>query len=84
MGEWQELQFLREVRRPAAASPTTILSATSAPGGGEPCRCIVAATEWMYSATALTSSSGSGSGGITGMPGFIRPFLTTGRINSPC
>ena len=27
---------------------------------------------------------GSGSGGITGMPGFCRPFLTTGRISSPC
>ena len=46
-----------------------------------PCPRIVAATLWMYSAIALTSSSGRpGKGGIGGMPGFCRPLWTTGRI----
>ena len=48
----------------------------SAPGGGDALPLASSPRRlWMYSAIAFTSSGGSGSGGITGMPGFMPPVL---------
>ena len=50
------------------------------PGGGMPCRGDFAHSLWMYSAIALTSSSGIAIGGI---PFSARAPRTIGMINSP-
>ena len=57
VAEWHELHFAAKYVFPAAASPTTMFSSTGAAAGGEPCPRSVAATLWIYAATAFTSSS---------------------------
>ena len=82
VGEWHELHFAGEVRlvlRPR--SPMTMFGGGAAMPGGPPWRPDVASTLWMYSATARTSSSESGSGG---MPRSARLPRTIGSISSPC
>ena len=59
-------------------------NSTASPSGGPPWRVAVERTSWMYSATARTSSSDSGTGGIPDPSAAVLPFWMTGPISSPC
>ena len=70
---------LRSTPFPRPASPTTMLSSTAAPAGGA-----ALSAQRSRRRCGCTRRPPSrrhreiGSGGIGGMPGFCRPFLTTG------
>ena len=83
VAEWHDAQLAAKYSRPAAASPTTMFSSSSAPGGGPPWGVARARTLCMYAATARASASESDCGGIEEPPGVDCPSRSTGQISSP-